>query len=161
LLGLRGPTAIAVLLISSVPLSFLINALICLIVLNPLELVPKKDPGKNKLQRHLTRFNRNCPACGEVILPAQVPVWQSHGFPCPACNQILKSSNPPVRLNLSVTFAVSLVLSVSYGLRGFNLILVSLIASVPLYFIVNAIVALIRPPGLELVSKRYDRLDKY
>ncbi len=158
LFGLRSPTAIAALLISSVPLSFVVFAIIGLVSSVPLELVPV--PSKSKLQRHLSRFNRKCPACSEAIRPGQIPTWESAGFPCPACGKILKSSVLPVKLVLPVTFTLSPSICFYFGLRGLTFVLVSLITAVPLYFIVCAIIGLVYPPGLELVPKRADRLDR-
>jgi hypothetical protein len=158
---LSSPTAIAILLITSVALSFIVNAVMGLVSMVPLELVPRKlVPSKNRLQRHLARFDRICPSCGEVVLQSQIPIWESGGFPCRACGGILKSSVPTIKLTLPVTLTVSLSLCFYFGLRGLRVILVTLIASVPLYFIVSAIISLIFPPGLELVSRRIDRLDR-
>ena len=161
LLGLGSKTAIGILLISSVPLSFVVFAIMGLVSSVPLELVPsKRIPGKTKLQRHLARFDKKCPACSEVISPRQIPTWQSGGFPCPSCGEILKSSVLPVKLTLPATLAASLGMCFYYGLRGLTLILVSSVTAVPLYFIVYAVIGLIYPPGLELVPKTTNRLDK-
>lgn len=156
LFGIRSGTAIGILLISSVPLSFVVFVIIGLLSSVPLELVPSKS----KLQRHLARFDRKCPACSEVISPKRIPTWESGGFPCPSCGEILKSSVLPVKLTLPVTFAASLVMCSFFGLRGLTFILVSSITVVPLYLIVYALIGLINPPGLELVPKRTNRLDK-
>jgi hypothetical protein len=161
LFGFRSRTAIGILLICSVPLSFVVFVIIGLLSSVPLELVPSnRIRGKGKLQRHLARFDKKCPACSEAISPKQIPTWESGGFPCPSCGEILKSSVLPVKLALPVTFAASLGMCFYFGLRGVTLILVSSITAMPLYFIVYAVIGLIYPPGLELVPKRTNRLDK-
>lgn len=162
LFGGRSPIAIVVLLISSLPLSYVIYAIFGLVSPPELEQVSRKTKleGKSRLQRHLARFDRRCPACDEVISPKQIPTWQSVGFPCPACTAILKISPLPVKLILPLSFAASLLLCIIFGLRGLTLILASLGATVPMYFVVCAIVGLVAPPEIELVPKSDFRLEK-
>jgi hypothetical protein len=162
LFGVRSSTAIVALLFSSVPLSFVIYALFGLVSPPTLELVPTKRrlESKNGLQRHLARFNRKCPACSEVISPKQIPTWQSHGFPCPTCKVILGTSALPMKLILPLSFTVSFLLCIIFGLRGLTVVLSSLGATVPMYFLVYAILGLLLPPRLELVQKTDYRLDK-
>jgi hypothetical protein len=128
----------------------------------PIERVPTKNKleGKSRLQRHLARFDKRCPACGEVVSPKQIPIWQSVGFQCPTCAAILKTSALPVKFILPFSFTASLLLCIMLRLRGLTVILVSLGATVPMYLVVYAIVGLIVPPGLELVAKSDLRLDK-
>jgi predicted RNA-binding Zn-ribbon protein involved in translation (DUF1610 family) len=156
LFGFRSRTAIGILLISSVPLSFVVFVIIGLVSSVPLELVPSKS----KLQRHLARFDKKCPACNEVISPGQIPTWESSGFPCPSCGETLKSSVLSVKLTLPVSLTASLSACFCFGLKGLTFIVVSLITAVPLYFIFYAVIALIYPPGLELVSKTASRLNQ-
>jgi len=160
--GARGSIAIVALLMSSVPLSFVIYALFALAFPTQFELVQAKSrlESKSKLQRHLARFDRRCPACGEVISPKQIPTWQSIGFPCPTCRASLRSSTLPVKFILPLSFAASLLLCIIFGLRGITAILASLGATVPMYLVVYAIAGLVVPPGLELVPKSAPRLDK-
>jgi predicted RNA-binding Zn-ribbon protein involved in translation (DUF1610 family) len=163
LFGVRSSVAIVTLLLGSVPLSFVIGALVGLVSPSPLELVPPKRrlESKSRLQLHLARFDKRCPACGEMISPKQIPTWQSVGFPCPACSAILKSSILPAKFILPLSFAASLLLCISFfGLRSLTVILASLGATAPMYFVVYAIVGLVVPPGLELVPKSDFRLDK-
>ena len=162
LFGVRSAIAIVALLFSSVLLSFVTYALFGLVSPPPLELAPSKRTleSMDRLQRHLSRFDRRCPACDEVISLKQIPTWQSHGFPCPACNVILKTSSLPVRLTLPLSSTVSVLLCVIFGLRGLTVILASLGTTVPMYFVVNAIVALLVPPKIDQVPKTDFRLDK-
>src|ERR1700686_4394827 len=75
LFGLRSQLAIALILISSVPFSFVVFVTIDLVTSVPLELVPRKS----KLERHLARFDKICPACNEVILRGQIPSQELAG----------------------------------------------------------------------------------
>jgi hypothetical protein len=79
---------------------------------------------------------------------------------CPACGDIIKTSVLPVKWTVPVTITLALCLCFYFGMRALTLFLASIIAAVPLYFVVYAIIGLIYPPGLELVSKRAERLDK-
>jgi hypothetical protein len=162
LFRVRNSIAIVALLLSSLPLSFVTFALFGLVSPMPIERVPTKNKleGKSRLQRHLARFDKRCPACGEVVSPKQIPIWQSVGFQCPTCAAILKTSALPVKFILPLSFTASLLLCIMLGLRGLTVILVSLGATVPMYLVVYAIVGLIVPPGLELVAKSDLRLDK-
>ena len=162
LLGARSSIAIVALLTSSLLLSFVIYAIFGLVSPPRLEQVPTKTKleGKSRLQRHLARFDRRCPACDEVISPKQIPTWQSVEFPCPACTAILRISPLSVRLILPLSFAASLLLCIVFGLRGLAVILASLGTTVPMYFAVYAIVGLVAPPGLEMVAKSDLRLDR-
>lgn len=153
LFGIRSSIAIAALLLGAVPFSFVIYAALGLVSPPPLELVPakRKREGRSRLQRHLARFDKTCPACGETISPKQIPTLQSLGFPCPACASLLKTSALPVKFILPSSFVASVFLCIIFGLRGLTLILVSSGATVPMYFVVYAIAGLIWPPGLEIV----------
>ena len=101
-------------------------------------------------------YDRKCPSCGEVIPQIQTPIWESSGFPCPACGRALKSSTLPIKLTLPITLTIAMSLCFYFGLRGPTAILISLVASIPLYFIVYAAVGLIFPPSLKLVSSKGD-----
>ena len=161
LAGVRNSIAIVVLLMSAVPLSFVTFALFSLVSPAQLELVPiRRRPETSRVQLHLARFDKKCPACGEVIPASQIPTWQSRGFPCPACAETLKSSNLPVNLILPSSFAASLLLCITFGLRGFTMIFAALGAMFPMYLVVYAILGLISPPGLEIVPKTNLRLDR-
>jgi hypothetical protein len=65
-----------------------------------------------------------------------------------------------VKFILPLSLTASLLICVIFGLRGLTVILASLGATVPVYFVVYAIVGLVVPPGLELVAKNDFRLDK-
>ncbi|MGC2467614.1 MAG: hypothetical protein WA517_20645 [Candidatus Acidiferrum sp.] len=65
-----------------------------------------------------------------------------------------------VKLILPLSFAASLLLCIIFGLRGLTVILASLGTTVPMYFVVYAIVGLVAPPGLEMVAKSDLRLDR-
>src|SRR5690242_8872279 len=134
LLGIRSSIAIAALLLSAVPFSFVIYAVLGLVSPPPLELVPtkRKREGRSRLQRHLARFDKTCPACGATVSPKQIPTLRSLEFPCPTCASVLKTSTLPVKLILPTSFVASLLLCIIFGLRGLTLILVSSGATAPM-----------------------------
>ena len=101
-------------------------------------------------------YDRRCPSCGKVIRQSETPIWESGGFPCPACGRALKSAVLPAKLTLPVTFGISMAGCYFFGLRGSTALLISLIASFPLYFVVYAAIGLIFPPGLALVPGKND-----
>lgn len=101
-------------------------------------------------------YDRRCPSCRGVISPTQIPVWEGKGFPCPVCGRTLKTFTLPIKFTLPITFTLAVTLCLCLGLRGLIAFLSSLVASVPLYFIVYAAVGLILPPWFEVISSEDD-----
>jgi hypothetical protein len=88
-----------------------------------------------------------------IVSQNQTPIWDSKGFPCPTCGRLLRSSRVSLKLTWTITLAVSIGGSLYIGLQGLKAIVISLIASVPLSFIVHAALGLVFSPPLELLSE--------
>jgi predicted RNA-binding Zn-ribbon protein involved in translation (DUF1610 family) len=110
------------------------------------------DQRPSTRQLTMTVYDRSCRSCRKVISPAQIPIWEGKGFPCPACGRTLKTRMLPIKFTFPITFTLAITLCLGLGLRGPIAVLISLVASVPLYFIVYAAVGLAFPPELELIS---------
>lgn len=96
-------------------------------------------------------YDRNCPACGNVVSQRQVPVWESGGWPCPSCGKLLRSTPTPLKLTWLITIPLSIGICFYFGLRDSTLILVALIAAIPISFVVHAVIGLLSSGPLELV----------
>lgn len=150
---LSGSTSVVVILIASLPLSFIVHGVIGLFLSIPLELF-------NERRQHVSRYDKKCPSCGEIISPTQVPRRQPAGFPCPACGRRLKLSALPMKLTVPIALAVSASLCFFFGLRGLTAILLSLAVAVPLQIIVHTAIALAFPLRIDLVSPEDDHPTK-
>ena len=97
-------------------------------------------------------YDNKCPSCDEVIPQRKVPARQSGstGFPCPACGRRLRTSRLPLSLTLPATFAVSTALTYYFGLRHATAVIVSIVLSLPLFFVIYVVIGLMIAPPLEL-----------
>lgn len=97
-------------------------------------------------------YDRNCPACGKVVPHTEVPIWESTGWPCPNCGTLLRSA----RISLKLTWCIAIIVSGGtcfyFGLRNLSLVAVTLIAALPLSFIVHAAIGLVYVAPLEVDS---------
>src|ERR1700687_5336896 len=97
-------------------------------------------------------YDRKCPACGGVITQTQTPIWDAKGFPCPVCGRLLRTSRLSLKLTWAITLAISTSATFYFGLRGLRAIALSLLASLPLSFIVHSLLGLVFSPQLEVFS---------
>jgi len=97
-----------------------------------------------------SRHSRQCPTCGRLISPTEIPTWESGGFPCPGCGRRLQTSVALLKLTVPCGLAMAFGLSFYLGFRGFAGAGVALLASIPLCIIVLAILSVIFPPSLRL-----------
>jgi hypothetical protein len=94
-------------------------------------------------------YDRKCPACGRIISQAQVPIWQSGGFPCPACGRQLRTSLGDLKVTWAITLCASMAGCFYFGLQGYTALVTALIASVPLSFVVHSALGLVFAHPLE------------
>jgi len=108
----------------------------------------------------MSRYDRKCPSCGISISPSQVPWSEGEGFPCPGCGLKLKGTvYIPPRFILFV-IPVLLLICIGLGARTSTTIAVLLLAPLPIFFVLNALLAFIFPPPFKTSTTRCDGLDK-
>jgi hypothetical protein len=83
-------------------------------------------------------------------------MWESDGWPCPRCGRLLRTAHMSLKLTWAITLVISTGMCLYFGLRGSAAVVVSLIASVPLSFIVHAVIGLFSSVPLELFPDQED-----
>jgi hypothetical protein len=111
--------------------------------------------------RHMSYYGKKCPACGNVILPPEVPASEQNGFPCPACGKLLKTSLANLKFSIVIALALSLFLCLKFGLRGLSAIISTLLLLLPLSFVVNSALAAVFPPPFELLPDQKSENKKF
>src|SRR6266568_2768571 len=102
----------------------------------------------------MSRYDRECPACGKMISPRQIPLWESGGFPCPGCSQLLRTNTSSLKWAWVLTLFLIIDTGFLFGVRSSIAIVALLMSSVPLSFVTSALLGLVSPTQLELVPTK-------
>jgi hypothetical protein len=97
----------------------------------------------------VSRYLRNCPSCGKLIHPSQVPLWQSKGFPCLWCGARLHGALWRVRLAWMLGFASTALALFSLGIRGWLTIPAILIGTPLAFILIQMLAVFTAAPGLD------------
>src|SRR6476646_6461379 len=102
----------------------------------------------------MSRYDSECPVCGKMISPRQIPLWESGGFPCPTCSQLLRSKTSSLKWAWVLTLFLIIDSGFLFGVRSSIAIVALLTSSLPLSFVIYAIFGLVSPARLEQVPTK-------
>jgi hypothetical protein len=107
-----------------------------------------------------------CPACQWVIRPMDMHVERGSGggFECPNCAAWLRFSRGFQALTVGASLALTVAVLAASGIGArtlSGLLLSALVIFIPAAFAVNAVAMRVRPPRLEVSSRRGEPLELF
>jgi predicted RNA-binding Zn-ribbon protein involved in translation (DUF1610 family) len=97
----------------------------------------------------VSRYEHQCPACGETIQARQIPVPNGKtGFPCPDCGEFLKFTEPYSRFVWISSIVISPFVAYAITHNLLVLILMAVLGIPVFYLLIVALLALVGTPKL-------------
>jgi DNA-directed RNA polymerase subunit RPC12/RpoP len=97
----------------------------------------------------MARYVYWCPRCGTWIAPKNVPML-NRGYKCPTCEAPLRVDTPHTGLTYGAGLIIALVTCCLAGLRGAQLVVISILGSPVAFLALGIVIGLIWPSKLEL-----------
>jgi hypothetical protein len=94
----------------------------------------------------MSTYLHECPTCSAIIDPAQIPSGKASSFPCPTCGELLQVVEPHSLAIWIASILGSGALSYTFGLRGFLLLLTTLLGSPFLYLMAGFVMGVVGTP---------------
>ena len=120
----------------------------------------RPQPSQMTPRPALSQYSKNCPACGAIIRPSELPyVRRDDGFPCTSCGERLMYDNPNSLAIWVTSILIAIVGTLHLGYRDAMFILIAPCATLVLVFLRHFVVGTLLPPPLKRVESKSKTFD--